>query len=630
MCGIVGIVAAHSAPPPNRERIGQATAALAHRGPDGASHFVTDAVALGHTRLSIIDLEHGDQPMANEDGTVVTIYNGEIWNHVELRRELERSGHVFRSRCDTEVLVHGYEEWGESLLQRLSGMFAFALWDAPREQLLLARDRVGKKPLYFAESRHGLAFGSDARSVIVVADLEPELDASQIAEFLFQRYVTGPRTLHRGVSKLRPGHLLVYDRSRIETRPYWRLEPTEPHELEPEELRQLLQESVRQRLMSDVPLGVLLSGGVDSAAVAALMHRAGALDFATFTIGFDDPVFDERPLARLTARRLKTDHHELALHPTDYVDALPRLSWYRDEPIAEPAEVPLLLLAELAGSHVKVVLTGDGGDEVFGGYPKYRAERLLRAGGPFARVALRSAGSIAARRASHRQLRRAIETVSIEDPLLRCASWFRSFSAAELGRLLSPALQPTPASLVAPLQSLLEPYVGLDPTRKMLVGDFLTYLPDNMLLRSDKVLMAASVEGRMPLLDHALIERVSNVKGSDRAGVLRSKAVLRKAVHDLVPPEILREPKRGFPVPVERVLVADARLEQLLLSERTLDRGIYDAGELRKLVAGTEGYGAGRELKVFTAVALELWLRINVDGLRFRPPESFEELASSN
>lgn len=626
MCGIVGIVTARGAPPPSRERIEQATAALSHRGPDGSSHLISDAVGLGHTRLSIIDIEHGDQPMANEDGTVVTIYNGEIWNHDELRHELERSGHEFRSRCDTEVLLHGYEEWGEGLLQRLSGMFAFALWDARQERLLLARDRVGKKPLYFAEVPQGLAFGSDARSVLIVAGLRPELEESRVGEYLFQRYVDAPRTLFRGVFKLRPAHLLVYDRARLESRAYWQLDPSEPSRLEPEELRDLLQESVRRRLMSDVPLGVLLSGGVDSSAVAALMHRSGARGFATFTIGFEDPVFDERRLARLTARRLQTDHHELAVEPGDFVDVLPRLSWYRDEPIAEPTEVPLLLLAELASKHVKVVLTGDGGDEIFGGYPKYRAERFLRAGGGLARFALRTAGSIAARRPSHRQLRRAIETVSIEDPLLRWASWFRSFSAPELGELLSPPFRPTAATLVEPLQELLAPYLGLDPTRRMLVGDFLTYLPDNMLLRSDKVLMAASIEGRTPLLDHRVIERVSNISGSDRAGATSAKAILRKAVENLVPPEILRGPKRGFPVPVEDVLVADSRFEQLLLSKRTLERGIYDPGVLRSLVAGRNGYGEGRALKVFSVLALELWLRVNVDDLRLRPPESLEEL----
>ena len=626
MCGIVGIVASRGARLPGRERVEQATSALSHRGPDGSSHLVSDTVVFGHTRLSIIDLERGDQPMSNEDGSVLTIYNGEIWNHDELRRELERCGHIFRSRCDTEVLVHGYEEWGERLLPRLSGMFAFAIWDAQRERLLLARDRVGKKPLYFTESAEGVAFGSDARSVVIAGGLKPEVDEAQIAGFLFQRYVNAPQTLLRGISKLRPGHLLTYDRERLEQREYWRLDPTEPSPLSADELRELVQESVRCRLMSDVPLGVLLSGGVDSSAVAALMHRAGARGFSTFTIGFGDSLYDERGLARLTAERLGTDHHEAVVQPAMFIDALPRLSWYRDEPMSEPSEVPLLLLAELARQHVKVVLTGDGGDEIFGGYPKYRAERLLRTAGPFAALALRGAGALAARRPSHRQLARAVETVQIDDRLLRWASWFRSFSLAELDRLLVPRLRPTEETLVGPLRLLLAPYAHLDPARAMLVGDFLTYLPDNMLLRSDKVLMAASVEGRMPLLDHRVIERMSNLSGSARVGIRRAKTILRDAVEDVLPPEIMRQPKRGFPVPIARVLAEDTRLQQLLLSERTLDRGLYERRELQALVAGNGAYAAARELKLFTVAALELWLRTNVDEVRLQPPASLDEL----
>jgi asparagine synthase (glutamine-hydrolysing) len=628
MCGLVGMVSVRGGPTPSRERVERATSALAHRGPDGPGYWFGEAAAFGHTRLSIIDLERGDQPMPNEDGSILVFFNGEIWNHEELRPELERAGHVFRSSCDTEVLVHGYEEWGEELLPRVSGMFAFAIWDSRNQRLLLARDRVGKKPLYLSETPEGLAFGSDARSVLVVSGLKPELDETRVPEYLFQRYVDAPQTLFRGITKIRPGHLLTYDRDRLVERPYWRLDPTQPQALEPEELRELIQDSVERRLMSDVPLGVLLSGGVDSTAVAALMHRAGARDFATFTIGFADPLYDERRWARITADRFGTEHHELEIDPAQFAQALPRLAWYRDEPIAEPSEVPLLLLAELAGSHVKVVLTGDGGDEIFGGYPKYRAERLLRRGGRAAALALRTAGSIAARRPSHRQLGRAVETVSIDDPLLRWASWFRTFSATELERLLAPGLQPTPESLTEPLRILLAPYNGLDPTRKMLVGDFLTYLPDNMLARGDKVLMAASLEGRMPLLDHRVIERVSNLPGSARAGLREAKTILRKAVEDVVPPEILRQPKRGFPVPVARMLLEDPQrsLERLLLSERSLDRGLYNRGELHALVSGSNGYGAERELKLFTAAALELWLRANVDELRLRPPETLEEL----
>jgi asparagine synthase (glutamine-hydrolysing) len=630
MCGIAGMVAAVGAPQPDRERIKAATAALQHRGPDGTGFHFEPAVALGSTRLSIIDLEHGDQPIANEDSSVVTVFNGEIWNHEELRRELERAGHHFRTRADTEVLVHGYEEWGEELPERLNGMFALALWDAARQRVLIARDRVGKKPLYLARTASGLAFGSDARTALLMGGLEPVLERDHVPEFLFQRYVGAPRTLFRGVEKLPPGHLVVYDRTSVRQRCYWQVEPTETEPLDARDLRALLLDSVRRRLMSDVPLGVLLSGGVDSTAVLGLMREAGADPVASFTIGFDDPIYDERPSARLAARRFGTEHHEVLVGRQDFLAALPRLAWYRDEPVAEPSEIPLLLLAELVGRHVKVVLSGDGGDEIFGGYPKYRAERLLRAGGPLAAVALRLVGGAAARRPTHRRLERAIETVAIADPLLRWASWFRSFAPDELDGLLTSDLRAaaTPEQLVRPLAALLGPHTHLDAGRQMLIGDLLTYLPDNMLLRSDKVLMGASVEGRMPLLDYRIVERVTNVSASARAGLRGGKRVLQEAVGDLIPAELRRRPKRGFPVPIARFLLDDPRrlLERIVLSDRCLERGLFDPSELAALVDGDARYGQDRELKLFTVAALELWLRTNIDELRLEPPETIEEL----
>jgi asparagine synthase (glutamine-hydrolysing) len=626
VCGFVGVVAARGRQAPGRAAIERATAALSHRGPDGTSHLFTEIVGFGHTRLKIIDLEHGDQPIWNEDGSIVTIYNGEIWNHAALRAELERAGHVFRSRCDTEVLVHGYEEWGEGLLDRLSGMYAFAIWDTTHERLLLARDRVGKKPLYFSHTSDGLVFASDMRAVLLAAEMEPTLDRERIPPYLFQRYVNAPDTLLRGISKLPPAHMLRYDRREIEWCSYWSLALAEPVEIDGSELRGLLQEAVSDRLMSDVPLGVFLSGGLDSTLVAAMMHRTGTRRFSSFTVGFEDSRFDERPLARLTADAFGTDHHEFLVTPASFVETLPRLSWYRDEPIAEPSEVPLLLLAERASEHVKVVLTGDGGDEIFGGYPKYRADRLLRVGGRPAALALRAAGALAARRPSHRQLLRAIETVSLSSLPLRWASWFRSFSPPEIDRLLVRDLATTPAALTQPLERLLAPYEDLDPERRMLLGDFLTYLPDNMLTRADKVLMAASLEGRMPLLDYRVIQRVSNVSGRKRVGVRHGKRVLREAVKGLVPVQILRQPKRGFPVPVAEVLAADPRLVRLILSQRTIDRGIFERSELEALVAGRDSYRVARPLKLFTAAALELWLRVNVDVVRARPPETIEEL----
>ena len=629
MCGIVGVVAAHGSAPPSRARLEQATKALSHRGPDGSGIHLDGRAGLGHTRLSIIDVEGGAQPLRSEDGKVVAICNGEIWNHAELRQELERAGHRFRTRSDVEVLPHGYEEWGEGLLDRIRGMYALAIWDAAAGRLLLARDRLGKKPLYVARSADGVVFGSDARSIGIVEGRLPRLACENVAEFLFQRYVSAPRTLIDGVEKLRPGHLLTYDGERVEERAYWRVEPGEPRPLPPAELRELLRESVRERLMSDVPLGVLLSGGVDSTAVLGLMREAGAGAVASFTIGFGNRLYDERSLARLAATRYATEHHEIVVDEESFLAALPRLSWYRDEPIAEPSEVPLLLLAEAAGKHVKVVLTGDGGDELFGGYPKYRAERLLRSALPGVPLALRAATRVLAMKPSHRRLARAFETLAIRDRDLRWASWFRTFSPLELVELLAPDLrtQATPERLARPLLAALAPYEHLDPGRLMLLGDLGTYLPDNMLLRSDKVLMGASVEGRMPLLDHRIVERVSDVPIADRVGLRQGKAILRAAVADLIPDEIRRAPKRGFPVPVARFLAGgtSSPFGRLLLSERTLERGLLDADRVRGLVlAGSSELD--RELKLFTLASLELWLRQNIDEQRLCPAATLGEL----
>jgi asparagine synthase (glutamine-hydrolysing) len=625
MCGLAGIAVRRGASPPDRGRIDAAIEALRHRGPDGSGAHVTEHVALGHTRLAILDVAGGAQPLANEDGTVLTVYNGEIWNFPELRRELEQLGHRFRTHCDTEALVHGYEEWGDHLPERLNGMFAFAIWDARRRRLLLARDRMGKKPLYVAETGDGLAFGSDLRSVLLVTGARPVLDRDRVAQYLFQRYTGAPHTLVRGIERLPPGHVLAFDGERAERRAYW-TPPADAEPIEPDELRGLLRDSARRRLMSDVPLGVLLSGGVDSAVVVGLLREAGADGLASFTVGYDDPLYDERALARRVAELHGTEHHELVVGRDDFTAALPRLAWFRDEPIAEPSEVPLFLLAEHAARHVKVVLSGDGGDELFGGYPKYRAERLL--GLPTGLPALACRLGVAALRArpSHRRLGRAAETLRIRDQVVRWASWFRTFDPAELRTLLHPTLARTATedALVHPLRARLAQYGQLDPARRMLLGDVLTYLPDNMLLRSDKVLMGASLEGRMPLLDHRIVERAVATPAAERSSLRLPKALLRRATADLVPGEVASAPKRGFTVPVAGFLLHDESrpLQRLLLSERSLDRGIFDPGVLKQLVGGNGG--RDEELKVFSLAALELWLRTNVDNVTPHPPATVE------
>jgi asparagine synthase (glutamine-hydrolysing) len=627
MCGICGFLAFDGNEERAAEAVAHAVGLLRHRGPDGSGVFRDGALALGHTRLSIIDVEGGSQPLYNEDGSIVTVFNGEIWNHRELRGTLERRGHTFSTQADTEVIVHGYEEWGDELPEQLDGMFAFALWDRKTRSLLLARDRLGKKPMYLAESDRGIGFGSDARSALLAAGLSPEVDVEAVPEFLAQRYTVAPRTLFKGVRRLQPGHAFTAgEGTGVREWPYWSLLEGDSASVDASEVRSLLAAAVRKRLMSDVPVGALLSGGVDSAAIVGLACEAGAQELQTFTIGFDDPRYDERPLARLTAEKHRTEHRELVVGPESFLDALPRLSWFRDEPIAEPSEIPLLLLSEFAGEHVKVALTGDGGDELFGGYPKYRVERLLRAVPRRPVAALSGLGRLASRLPTHRRLARAFETLAISDETTRWASWFRTFSPSEILALTGPGSSARPG---ASLGRVLGPYADIDPGRRMLIGDLLTYLPDNMLTRSDKVLMGASVEGRTPLLDLHLVERVALVRAGDRAAIRSGKRLFRDAVADLVPAAVLGGRKRGFPVPVAGFLFGGAEMmSRLLLSERALDRGIIRPDAIRALLAADPRRVAERDLKLFTLAALELWLRTNVDdGVRNGPPSWDEILA---
>src|SRR5687768_9007660 len=394
MCGIAGIIATGGLRDEERARLPRMRDVIAHRGPDEAGAWFDAFAALGHRRLSIVDLASGSQPLANEDGTIQIVFNGEIYNHADLRPELEAAGHCYHTRCDTEAIVHAYEEWGDDCVHRFRGMFAFAIWDAPRRRLLLARDRLGIKPLYWTLRDNRLIFGSEIKAILASGLVQPQANESGLPELLGTRYLSGEETLFKGIHKLLPGHLLVYEQRRVTTRQYWdvpigaaaaRPAPTGREWVS--RFRALLEESVRLRLMSDVPLGMFLSGGLDSSAIAALMARMIDRPLQTFSVAFDERAFSELDYARQVSTAIKADAHEIVIDDQDFFGALPRLIWHEDEPVAHPSSVPLYFVSALAREHVTVVLTGEGSDELLAGYGRYPRSLLnWRAGQVYARL----------------------------------------------------------------------------------------------------------------------------------------------------------------------------------------------------------------------------------------------------
>src|SRR6188474_3515012 len=389
MCGIAGIVADHDLPPEERDRVVAMRDVLAHRGPDAAGLFADSQAILGHRRLSIVDLVSGKQPLANENETIWISFNGEIYNHADLRRELEACGHVYRTRSDTESIVHAYEQWGDQCVEHLRGMFAFAIWDAPRRRLLLARDRLGVKPLYWAETGGRLLFGSEIKSILESGLIRAEADESRLPELLSTRYLSGAETLFKGIHRLMPGHTLVFENGTVTIREYWDVPTGRGDESlanlseqdAVQQFRARLEEAVRIRLMADVPLGMFLSGGLDSSAIAALMATMIDRPLQTFSVAFKQRAFSELDYARQVSTAIKADAHEIVIDDQDFFGAMPRLVWHEDEPIAHPSSVPLYFVSKLAGEHVKVVLTGEGSDELLAGYGKYpRALANWRAG----------------------------------------------------------------------------------------------------------------------------------------------------------------------------------------------------------------------------------------------------------
>src|SRR4051812_49337222 len=523
MCGIAGIVATDHLDHDALARVTRMRDVITHRGPDEAGLHLDGAAALAHRRLSIVDLSTGQQPLSNEDGSIWVIFNGEIYNHAEVRSDLQAHGHCYRTRSDTETIVHAYEQWGDDCVHRFRGMFAFAIWDAPKKRLLLVRDRLGIKPLYWTRKGDTLLFGSEIKSILASDLIEPQPNYAVLPEALSTRYTSGSDTLFKGIYKLLPGHLLVFERGTIATRQYWDLPRRSAESVAlPDRsaspsgernvvarFRELLEESVRLRLMSDVPLGMFLSGGIDSSAIAALMARMIDRPLKTFSVAFNDRAFNELEYAREVARAIRAESHEIVIDDRDFFGALPKLVWHEDEPIAHPSSVPLYFVSALARQHVTVVLTGEGSDELLAGYGKYpRVALNWKAGGIYERMVPGAVRASVARglvpRLPRRLARYATRSFLAMDRSPE-AMFFDNFAAIRLRdqlQLLAPDLRESATRASAYGASLAyfnAPNGASTFLDRLLYADIKTYLVE-LLMKQDQMSMATSIESRVPFL----------------------------------------------------------------------------------------------------------------------------------
>ena len=624
MCGIAGFT--DIAPRPrtlegDRSRVRQMCQVMRHRGPDDEGVFVAPGVGLGMRRLSIIDLAGGHQPIHNEDQTISVVFNGEIYNYRELRETLEAAGHRFSTSSDTETIVHGYEEWGDGVLSRLRGMFGIAIWDANTDTLLLARDRVGIKPLYYAEAAGRLFFGSEAKCLLVNPEVDRELDPRALDHYLAYLYTPRDRAIFRGVRKLPAGHFLKVHNGRVEVERYWQL-PIEPTFTgsEAEALDQLectLATAVRSHMVSDVPLGAFLSGGIDSSIVVALMAKASTRAVKTFSIGFDEAPFNELPHARAIAEHLGTEHHEFVVRP-DALGILDRIIWHFDEPFADSSAIPTWYVSEMARQHVTVVLSGDGGDELFGGYDRYLPHPRVAS---FDRLVPGVGRAIAA--AAWRGLPHGVRGKNFlrhvaRDAQGRFLDSLTFYHADERRALLSLDAQQALGDWDAEtaFRAPFERMGQLPFPSQMMAFDFETYLPDDCLTKVDRMSMAHSIESRVPLLDHLVVEFAASLPASLKIQGSRRKHLLKELAFRLVPRELLDRPKQGFGVPIGNWFRGSLRetFGDVIGSSVTRQRGYFNQAFVRRILdehlAGTRDHS----LRLWQLLVFELWHRQYVDA----------------
>jgi asparagine synthase (glutamine-hydrolysing) len=617
MCGIAGFIVTSQRGDLER-RLKSMARSIRHRGPDGEGFYLDRArngsctIGLAHRRLAIIDLATGEQPMVHQSAGVTLIYNGEIYNFDLLKRELEAIGHRFRTKSDTEVLLNAYVEWGPDCVRRLRGMFAFALWDHPRGRLMLARDHFGKKPLYIHEANGRLLFGSEIKALLAFGDMRPKLDRASIADYLVYRYVPAPHTFFAGVRKLLPGSYALWEGGELTERSFY----TPPYGLTPDDdtpngealglFAEALDTSVRIRMVSDVPYGAFLSGGIDSSTIVALMSRHSALPVNTFSVGFREARYSELPYARLVARRFSTRHTELVVSAEDLMQHLPTLIDHSDAPVAEASNIPIYLISREAAKSVKMVLTGEGADELLGGYPKHSAERFTSIYQAIMPACLHRAAIepvINRLPYSFRRIKVMMASIGIRDSSERLPRWLGALSFAERDRLMGGAPFRTPHA---------RPFQASDrrsPLQRMLYFDQTSWLPDNLLERGDRITMAASIEARMPFMDTELAALTAHLPDSWRIKGFTQKYILRRMMREVLPAEILGRAKVGFRVPINEWFRGPMRnfVRDHVMGRGSLAGQLFSRREVERVLWQHENGRQNHEKLIWTLVNLELF-----------------------
>ena len=642
MCGICGTLNFRHDQPAERSVLEKMNRQIIHRGPDEAGFFLSGNIGMAMRRLSIIDVQSGHQPVTNEDDSISLVFNGEIYNHQELRQRLEQRGHRYRSHSDTETIVHLYEEYGQDCVTHLRGMFAFAIWDSRRRTLFIARDRLGIKPLYFLLTDEHFLFASEIKALLAHPEVRAEFNRDVLPEYLAFGYLSGPRTMFTGIKKLLPGHTIEIDESGdIRIQQYWDLPQNAKQQANSEKYyvdtyRELLEGSVASHLMSDVPLGVFLSGGLDSSAIAALMSKIRKESIETFAVGYDEEAYSELRYARIVAEHIGSIHHEVRVSSKDFFGALPKLIWHEDEPIVWPSSVPLYFVARLASERVKVVLTGEGSDETLGGYARYpwtiwnsRFDHIYRSVVPSRlRKRIREQigdsgrlGAAARRRLQHTFLGRDAESWSS----FYFDNFYCAFSESDQTDLLLPERQGSSGSAYLDNLAYWESAKG-DLLDRLLYTDIKTYLVE-LCMKQDQMSMAASIESRVPFLDHVLVEFAASIPARFKTRGMSGKLVLKSAVKDLLPESIIHRRKMGFPTPLAKWIIGPQleMLEKMLLSPRSVDRGLFRPEAVRRLFAEHRANRRDHSDRIWRLLNLEIWHRVFID----RDPASMESAIPS-